>query len=447
MSEQSQEALLLDTIVSDIKQGVRQLREYARAHPQASWAELEQETHRLSQGLLAPALVAVLEEGQLHAEGVACVRCGAEMHYKGQQERRQETLVGAVAWRRGYYYCRDCRQGRYPLDEKRGVGAGQFSPGVQEGVSRLAAGMPFASAAETCNALTRISMSAREVARIAEGRGRVLGAQQALEEQACLCGGEGRPSTAPPLVGTRAVALDAALTPFRDGWHETKVGVVFAAQEQPGPEEAAIRASGQHYLAHIGAMEQAGRKLYAQALQQGYRAAEETVVCLADGASANWEQFALHFPRRVEVLDWYHATEHLWAAGNGLYGEKSAQARAWVEERTADLWQGKVEAVLHSLQQATQDPRGEAAAAQIHYFSHNQERMRYDQYRSRGYPIGSGTVESACKQLVGARLCQAGMRWKQQGAQAILNLRAALLSGDWQQAWKLTQPPPISPKS
>ena len=164
-------------------------------------------------------------------------------------------------------------------------------------------------------------------------------------------------------------------------------------------------------------------------------------------AVSNWEQFALHFSPRVEGLDWYHATEHLWAAGNGLYGEKSAQAKAWIEAREADLWAGNVAAVIQTLQEVAHGTQGEAAQAEIHYFSHNQERMHYDQYRAKEYPVGSGVVESACKQLVTSRLCGAGMCWSQQGAQAILNLRAALLSHDWQTAWVLTQPLPNLPKS
>ena len=104
-----------------------------------------------------------------------------------------------------------------------------------------------------------------------------------------------------------------------------------------------------------------------------------------------------------------------------------------------ELWKGEVETVMAALQQVAKLPQGKAAEKEIHYFETNKERMRYPQYRSKGYPIGSGTVESACKHLIGARLKQSGMCWSKDGAQAILNLRAAKLSNCWDEAWQTTR--------
>lgn len=116
------------------------------------------------------------------------------------------------------------------------------------------------------------------------------------------------------------------------------------------------------------------------------------------------------------------------SASNGLFGEGSADGNAWAEARKAELWDGEVEKVIAALHSEADKPRGQAAADEIHYFETNRDRMRYDLYRKQGYPIGSGTVESACKRLIGARLKQAGMCWTKQGAQTVLSLRAALLS-------------------
>lgn len=114
----------------------------------------------------------------------------------------------------------------------------------------------------------------------------------------------------------------------------------------------------------------------------------------------------------------------------------------WVKARERDLWQGKVEKVIAALfkEGGREGTQGEAARAEIHYFETNRERMRYSQYRAAGYPIGSGTVESACKQLIGARLKGAGMCWGKRGAQGVLTLRAELLSGRWEQSWPRTRP-------
>jgi hypothetical protein len=148
----------------------------------------------------------------------------------------------------------------------------------------------------------------------------------------------------------------------------------------------------------------------------------------------------LHFPKRVEVLDWYHAVEHLWAAGKDRWGEGSAPAREWVEARKQELWEGRVEAVLAALGGEAAETESQTVASEVHYFETNQDRMRYAEFRAQGYPIGSGTVESACKRVIGARLKQAGMCWTKTGAQAVLSLRAQLLSGRWETIWPLTHP-------
>ena len=117
------------------------------------------------------------------------------------------------------------------------------------------------------------------------------------------------------------MALDAARVRFEDGWHDVKAGVVFWAEPQrEGAEMAGGKAAAQSCLAETGPMEQAGARLYREAVARGIDPAEELVVCLGDGAPANWSQFGLHFPNRVEVLDWYHAVEHLWAAARGPMG-------------------------------------------------------------------------------------------------------------------------------
>ena len=144
----------------------------------------------------------------------------------------------------------------------------------------------------------------------------------------------------------------------------------------------------------------------------------------------------MHFPKRVEVLDWCHAVEHLWAAGKDRWGEGSPQAKEWVEDRKQELWEGRVQAVLAVLREEGE----QAEASEVHYFEINQERMRYAEFRSQGYPIGSGTVESACKRVIGAQLKQAGMCWTKAGAQGVLSLRAQLLSGRWDTIWPATRP-------
>ena len=429
MSTQSQRALLLRHSVAEFERRVNAILDYAETHPQATLAELEAEARRLSRDCFAPVLEGLLRRRSQELGGFPRCGCGQEARYKGRQQRSQETLAGRITWQRGYHYCETCRSGGYPLDEALGIGPGQFSDGLQRGLCRLGAVLPFALAAESFTELTGVSISPREAERLTEGRGEAL---EACQER------EGEPAVdraaAPAGPGVWAVALDAARVRFEDGWHDVKAGVVFWAEpRREGAETAGGKAAAQSCLAETGPMEQAGARLYREAVARGIDPAEELVVCLGDGAPANWSQFGLHFPNRVEVPDWYHAVEHLRAAARDRWGEDSARVEAWMEARKEELWEGEVAAVLTAL-------RAGKGESEVHYFETNRHRMRCAEFRAQGYPIGSGTVESACKRVIGARLKQAGMRWTKMGAQAVLSLRTQLLSGRWDAIWPATRP-------
>lgn len=437
MSTQATRALLLSTIIHGFEQRVNQFIRYGESHPEATLADLERKARELSRDCFAAALEAQVGARRQGAEEKPRCDCGRLMTYKGDQVRHLETYVGRIAIRRGYYYCPACRKGRYPLDEALDIGPGQFSDGVQSGVSRLAAREPFEAAAQDFAGLTMVSIAGREVERLSEERGKAVEAQRAAQ-RAKLFAGEAPPSVKrEDKPGVWAVAMDAAKGHFKDGWHDVKAGVVFWARPRAGEDEiAGARAEDQSYIVEVGSLEEAGRKLYAEAVRRGIDPARDLVVCLGDGAPGNWKQFLTHFPKRVEILDWWHALDHLWAAAKGVFGEGTDEAAAWVKAREGELWGGNVEAVIAALKAEGDKPRGKAAADEIHYFETNKERMRYDRFRAKGYPIGSGTVESACKRVIAARIREAGMIWTQEGAQAILTLRAELLSGRWDEAWR-----------
>ncbi len=442
MSAQRQErALLLARIVGHFERRVNEFLEFSDSHPEALLANLEAEARRLSRDCFAPALEHSIDEQRERVENEWRCECGKAAAYKGDQSRSVESYVGKIKFSRGYYYCSGCHKGSYPLDTAFGIGPGQFTDEVQNGVCRLGVGLPFEPAAGTFAALTGIAVSPREVERLTEGRGAALEGHLAAEREKLL----GADATAPDRVtpeggGVWAVALDAARARFEDGWHDVKAAVVFRAK--PKVSEGRVdgaRADQLSYVAEVGSMEKAGQRLYAEAVKRGVDPSEDLVICLGDGAPANWNQFATQFPNRVEVLDWWHSVDHIWSASNGLFGEGSADGNAWVEARKAELWDGAVEKVIAALHSEAGKPRGQAAADEIHYFETNKDRMRYDRYREQGYPIGSGTVESACKRLIGARLKQAGMCWKKEGAQAVVSLRAGLLSQRWDNDWEHTR--------
>lgn len=168
--------------------------------------------------------------------------------------------------------------------------------------------------------------------------------------------------------------------------------------------------------------------------------ATQPMVCLGDGERALWTATVQHLPGVIEILDLFHVTEKLWLAAHCFHKEGSAQAEACVEERLRRVLEGKVSGVIGGLRQmATKQHLKGAQHKTLEqvtgYFERNKARMRYDVYLANGYPIGSGVAEGACRHLVKDRLERTGMRWTLQGAQAMLDLRATYLNGEWDAFW------------
>ena len=164
-------------------------------------------------------------------------------------------------------------------------------------------------------------------------------------------------------------------------------------------------------------------------------------VALTDGAAALQERLHAQFPEHTLVLDIIHATEYLWDAANALLGESHPERTAWVRQHLEQVLSGQTAWVITALEQAAAEPRWSVAQrtvvqTTVGYYRRNQPYMHYDVYLARGWPIGTGVVEGACGHLVKDRMEQAGMRWTQAGAQAVLDLRAVRLNGDWDTYWQ-----------
>jgi hypothetical protein len=164
-------------------------------------------------------------------------------------------------------------------------------------------------------------------------------------------------------------------------------------------------------------------------------------VALTDGAEALQSQVQAHCPSHSLILDIMHANEYLWEAAGALMGEAEVKRRRWLRPKLVQLLEGKTTTVIRSLEVAAAAPQRSPSQRKvlertIGYYRRNQAYMRYDQYLAHGWPIGTGVVEGACGHLVKDRLEQAGMRWTVPGAQAILDLRAVRLNGDWDAYWR-----------
>jgi hypothetical protein len=232
--------------------------------------------------------------------------------------------------------------------------------------------------------------------------------------------------------------MDGVLAHLHErGWSEIKVGCcyqTYSRVERKRPERLEIRAHSASYVTGLEEAQTFGWRLWDEALRRGVLTCEEVVV-LGDGAHWIWNIAATHFPRATQIVDWYHASEYLWNAASAIWGESSPQRAAWAHGQLEALWAGKVAEVVRELEQWRE--RGEAVAVALSYYTTHQGRMDYASYRARGLQIGSGSVESACKQLVSARLKQAGMIWDAAGAEAVAAVRAWLKSERWEEALAL----------
>jgi hypothetical protein len=160
------------------------------------------------------------------------------------------------------------------------------------------------------------------------------------------------------------------------------------------------------------------------------------IACLLDGERALWDMQREHFPDAVGILDLFHVLERLWAVAHCSHKEGSDGARQYVEERLRDLLQGRVGYVIAGLRRRLNGgklsgPKRQVVRSAVEYLANNREPMRYDEYLAKGYPIGSGVAEGACRHLVKDRLEQTGMRWTVDGAQAMLHTRALYLNDQW----------------
>lgn len=228
------------------------------------------------------------------------------------------------------------------------------------------------------------------------------------------------------------ISLDGVMVWVEDGWHEVKVASCF--EFGPG-KEGEVEAQKIGYWATHRDVEAFRRMAWWYAYHRGL-GVEGKAIVLGDGAT--WiDGFAeTYCPKGVRIVDWYHAMEHVWALGREGLGERATE---WVKEVEERLWEGDVEGVVERCETllASRTEWKEGVGRTADYFRERTDQMAYPTFRAAGYPIGSGTVESACKGI--SRRCKnRGQRWKQKGLEAILALRSAGMGGpnEWKWAWE-----------
>ncbi len=233
----------------------------------------------------------------------------------------------------------------------------------------------------------------------------------------------------------KGISMDGGMVHLREeGWKEFKVGAVFDVEQRlerdPRTGECVERAHGTRidYCAVVGSVEDFRPAMWALGMQHDVlRAADSSVV--GDGAEWIWNVADDCFPDSVQVVDWFHACEHLADASLALYPNDENRAQRWFNQRRDDLFRGHVHPITLWLENCG---RGDLAT----YFHKHKRRMRYQEFCEDGYPIGSGTVESGVKQFK-ARLTGPGMRWTRPNAEIMLVIRGAALANTFDTLWEV----------
>jgi hypothetical protein len=365
--------------------------------------------------------------------------CGGVARYVRQRSARVLTVLGGIRIVRAYYHCPQCRCGHAPLDRQLGYCAGSTSAGLEEVLALLGATADsFEEAATLLDKLTLVRVCPNLARAATERLGRAV---QAAEQQAVAAAwGLGTLPVAVAAPPRLYLSMDGVLVQTDTGWREYKLGTVYTTTTRPSrrhPGQEEIHAQELSFVGDVADAATFGQLLWCEAARRGALDAGEVVV-VADGAHWIWHLVEEHFPEATQIVDWYHASQYVWQVAHAAYGDGTPQAKRWAKRRLADLWEGRVDKVLKAF--AAHRQRGEAVEEAITYYTNHQHRMRYAEYRARGLQIGSGSVESGCKQVITARLKQAGMRWSLDGARAVAAVRTRLKSARWPEVLALRPP-------
>ena len=381
---------------------------------------------------------------------IACA-CGKCAHYRELRSKPVLTVVGQAQVLRPYYLCPHCHRGQFPADVELDIENTEFSPGVRRMHALVGQDAPFDHGREQMKVLAGLEVTAKSVERTAEAIGDDIALRQREEMQQAIQldipAVVGKPipvlyiemdGTGVPVVKKEAVGRQGKTDGQPAHTREVKLGCVFT-QTKCDKEGFPIRDPGSTtYTGAIETAEEFGKRIYLEASKRGGSRAGKKVV-LGDGAEWIWNLADLHFPGAIQIVDLYHARQHLWELARKLYPNDAAKQKAWMKKHQRRLLdKGKIEKLLLTLRSidAANPEVIEKIRIEAGYFERNAERMRYPRFRRQHLFVGSGVIEAGCKTVIGSRLKQSGMFWTVRGANAIVALRCCHLNGQFEDYWE-----------
>jgi hypothetical protein len=360
-------------------------------------------------------------------------------------------VVGRAEVSRPYYLCPHCHTGQFPADRELDIENTDFSPGVRRMQALVGQEAAFAHGRQQLKVLAGLEVTTKSVERTAEAIGEQIAQreqgeiQRAMQLNLPIPFGEPIPilyvqmdGTGVPVVKKETVGRHGKVDGQPAHTREAKLGCVFTQTTWDKKGFPIRDPDSTTYTGAIETAEEFGLRIYREAWERGWGRAKKKVV-MGDGAEWIWNLADLHFPGAIQIVDLYHARQHLWEVARRLYPQQEAAQKAWMKFHQRRLLdKGKIEKLVEGLRSLA-GPTPEATEkihAEADYFARNAQRMRYPKFRRQHLFVGSGVIEAGCKTVIGARLKQSGMFWTVRGANAILALRCCHLNGRFENFWE-----------
>lgn len=370
--------------------------------------------------------------------------CQGKRRYLFRRKAVILSVFGRVSYKRRYYTCPSCGKGLSPLDQRLHLAAGEVTAGLAELLALAGVETAFAEASRLIERFLLFRVSDNTLRKETERFGQL---QKVVEEEwQAQSQDESWLQERLRKLGTQAGRLygsiDGVMAPCKGEWREMKNIAWYRVEKVRAYETRRHHAStvGEQndlqahniiYHCDIQPPDQFGNLFWATACQRNADLFEE-LVFVCDGAIWIWKLIERHFPHAVQIVDWYHASEYLPPIAEAAFGTGTPEYDTWLEQSRSLLWEGQIDALIQECRLLSAIPAAQKAVHNaVSYFSNNQKRMDYARFRQQGFFIGSGTVESAGKQIAGLRLKRAGARWTETGAVATAKARAAWLSDQW----------------
>ncbi len=400
----------------------------------------------------AAALTELLQFGEPAAEQrlLACP-CGHQARYRALRSRPILTALGEAEVTRPWYLCPHCHKGQFPADRELDIVDTDFSPGVRRMHALLGQEKPFDHGRKQMKLLAGLEVTTKSVERVAEAIGQDIARrekekiQKAIQLDLPTVIGEPIPilylqmdGTGVPVVKKETLGRKGKSEGQPAHTREAKLGCVFT-QTSWDEEGYAIRdPASTTYTGAIETAEEFGPRLYWEAYQRGWSRAQVKVV-MGDGAEWIWNVAHEQFPGAIQIVDLYHARQHLWDLARKLYPNDEKEQKAWIQIHQKRLLdKGKIEKLVDSLRaiEGVEPELADKIRTEADYFQTNAERMRYPKFRAQHLFVGSGVIEAGCKTVIGSRCKRSGMFWTVSNANAILALRCSHLNGRFEDYWE-----------